>query len=102
MKLVSRAAPALLALLAFAAAAGAQSIPRSPVEFSPTISIFFLEDLVPFADDPSTNQCIEMVKRASSFNSRRLNMMCAPRLRPCCHAATPVAPPATTTTTTRQ
>ena len=45
------------------------------VEFSPTVSIFFLEDLVPFADDPSTNQCIEMVKRASSFNSRRLNMM---------------------------
>jgi hypothetical protein len=67
---------ALLALLCLAAAVSGQAtIPRRPVEFSPSVSIFFLEDMVPFADDPSTNQCIEMVKRASSFNSRCLNLM---------------------------
>jgi hypothetical protein len=53
-------------------------VTRLPSEISPTVSIFFLDDLIPFADDPETNVCIEMVKRASSFSARRLNFGAGP------------------------
>jgi hypothetical protein len=80
-------ATALLFLLALlsraAAAAAAPGIPsnnntaiaraRLPSEISPTVSIFFLEDVIPFADDEESSVCIEMVKRASGFAARRLN-----------------------------
>jgi hypothetical protein len=58
-----------------AANASLAPLPRKPIEFSPSISLFFLEDVVPFAADPTSNVCIEQVKRSSAFNAKRLNFV---------------------------
>jgi hypothetical protein len=56
------------------AAAGAP-IARAPVEISPTVSLFFLEDVLPLREDPESSICMDQVKRASAFNARRLNFV---------------------------
>ena len=76
---MTAAAAAVLNDTAAPATAVRAPVPRLPSEISPTVSIFFLEDLIPFADEPESNVCIEMVKRASSFSARRLNFGAGPR-----------------------
>jgi hypothetical protein len=53
-------------------------VQKQAVEISPSVSIFFLEDLIGISGDPSnggTNQCIEAVHRAAAFNNKRVNFV---------------------------
>jgi hypothetical protein len=73
LALLGCASVVLLCHVAAGATNASAPVARKPQEFSPTISLFFLEDVIPFASNPESSVCIEQVKRASAFKAKRLN-----------------------------
>ena len=72
-----------------AATSAAFSLPRRPVEMSPSVSIFFLHDVLQFPGQGGslTSRCLAMLERAAQLNNRRVNFVSAPPPPACPPAA---------------